>query len=584
MTEFRVWAPNAEQVELVLGDERRAERAERHAMARGERGWWTVELPFDARGRDYAYALDGSDPLPDPRSPWQPHGVHGFSRVVSHADFEWHDAGFQAPPLASGVIYELHVGTFTPEGTFDSAIARLDHVRALGATHVEIMPVAAFPGSHGWGYDGVDLYAPYEPYGGPAAMKRFVDACHARGLAVLLDVVYNHFGPAGNYVERFGPYFTDAYRTPWGRAVNYDDAGSDEVRRFVIDNALMWLRDYHVDGLRLDAVHAIHDESARHVLEEMAEEVHALGARLGRHLVLIAESDLNDPRLLRAREAGGYGLDAQWSDDFHHALHAVLTGEQHGYYADFGPLADLARAVERAYVYDGRYSPHRGRRHGRAADGLDGERFVVFAQNHDQVGNRAAGERLAHLVSEGRARIAAALVLASPYVPLLFQGEEWGATAPFQYFTAHEEKELADAVREGRRKEFAAFGWGDDVPDPQAKETFLRSKLDWSELEREPHASLLAWHRELIRLRRSVPDLADPRRARTSARFDEEARWFVLARGDVVIACNLAQARQRVPLPAGPARVVLLASDGTQVDGASVTLEPDGVAVLAPAR
>ncbi|MEW6268583.1 MAG: malto-oligosyltrehalose trehalohydrolase [Thermodesulfobacteriota bacterium] len=575
MRHFRVWAPSAQQVEIVLGDERRA-------MVRGARGWWSVELPFDADGRDYAYSLDGSEPLPDPRSPCQPNGVHAASRAVSHEGFDWHDVGFQAPPLAAAVIYELHVGTFTAEGTFESAIARLDHVRGLGVTHVELMPVAAFPGSHGWGYDGVDLFAPYEPYGGPDGLKRLVDACHARGLAVLLDVVYNHFGPSGNYVGRFGPYFTDRYLTPWGSAVNYDDAGSDEVRRFVIDNALMWLRDYHVDGLRLDAVHAIHDESALHLLEELAAEVHALAARLGRHLVVIAESDLNDPRLLRAVEAGGYGLDAQWSDDFHHALHAVLTEESHGYYADFGTLADLARAICRAYVYDGRYSAYRERRHGRAADGLDAGRFVVFAQNHDQIGNRAAGERLAHLVSEGRARIAAALVLTSPYVPLLFQGEEWAATAPFQYFTAHEEAELADAVREGRRKEFAAFGWGDDVPDPQARETLLRSKLDWGEVEHAPHAAMLDWHRDLIRLRRSVPDLADPRRSRAAATFDEQAQWFVLSRGDVAVACNLASSRQRVPLPPGPARDVLLASPGAHAEEASVVLEPDGVAVLGP--
>jgi maltooligosyltrehalose trehalohydrolase len=451
-------------------------------------------------------------------------------------------------------------------------------------THVELMPVASFPGTHGWGYDGVALFAPFAPYGGPLGLKRFVDACHRRGLAVLLDVVYNHLGPSGNYLERFGPYFTDHYRTPWGRAVNFDGAGSDEVRRFVVDNATSWLRDYHVDGLRLDAVHAIHDESATHVLEELAAEVRALEGRVGRHLVLIAESDRNDPRLLRAVEAGGYGLDAQWNDDFHHALQAALTGERHGYYADFGTLADVARAMERAYVYEGRHSAHRGRRHGRPAHGLEGDRFVVFAQNHDQVGNRARGERLAHLVSPGRARIAATLLLASPYVPLLFQGEEWAASAPFQYFTAHDEPELARAVSEGRRREFAAFGWGEGVPDPQAEETFLRSKLDWSELERSPHAGMLAWYRELIRLRRSLPDLADGRRSRTVATFDERARWFVLSRGGVCVACNLADTGRRVPLPPRTARTVLAGDDDARVEDDSVALGPDGVVLLGPSR
>ncbi|MGZ3678250.1 MAG: malto-oligosyltrehalose trehalohydrolase, partial [Ktedonobacterales bacterium] len=461
MTTFCVWAPNAHRVAVqTLG--------ERVPMNAGERGWWRVEVATATPGTDYQFVLDGGEALPDPRSQWQPHGVFGPSRVVDHSLFHWNDAGWQAPPLESALIYELHVGTFTPAGTFDAAIARLDHLKDLGVTHVELMPVNEFPGMRGWGYDGVDLSAPHSAYGGPDGLKRLVDACHARGLAVLLDVVYNHLGPSGNYLSRFGPYFTDRYHTPWGPAMNLDGAQSDEVRRFLCDNALIWLRDYHLDGLRLDAVHAFYDTSAIHLLEQLAEEVAELQSHLGRHLVLIAESDLNDPRVVRSREVGGYGLDAQWSDDFHHALHAVLTGEQSGYYADYGTLADLAHALEHAYVYDGRYSASRKRHHGRPTTSLPGHRFLGYMQTHDQVGNRARGERSSALLSPRRLKVAAALVLTAPFVPMLFQGEEWGATTPFQYFTDHQDANLARAVSEGRRNEFAAFGWNpDDVPDPQ---------------------------------------------------------------------------------------------------------------------
>lgn len=574
---FRVWAPGAKRVELVRG-------ARRSEMTPAGRGWWALAVECEPE-TDYAFALDGAETaFPDPRSPRQPHGVHGASRTVAHESFVWHDDGFQAPPLGAALLYELHVGTFTPEGTFDGVITRLDHLKSLGVTHVELMPVNAFPGAYGWGYDGVALYAPFEPYGGPEGLKRLVDACHARGLGVALDVVYNHLGPSGNYLGSFGPYFTERYRTPWGSAVNLDDAGSDEVRRFIIDNAKAWIRDYHVDALRLDAVHAIFDGSATHLLEELAFEVHTLAGGLGRHVALIAESDLNDPRLLRSPESGGYGLDAQWSDDFHHAVHALLTGERHGYYADFGSLQDVKRAFEQVFVYAGRHSAHRDRRHGRAPIGLAGDRFVVFVQNHDQVGNRARGERLGHLVSPGRVKVGAALLLASPFVPLLFQGEEWSASAPFQYFTAHDEPELAEAVREGRRREFAAFGWSDDVPDPQARETYERSKLDWSELDREPHREILAWYRELIALRRTLPDLREPRLERTRVTVDEVARWLVLQRGDVVVATNLGDAARPVPLPDGPARALRLASDASvRLENGAVVLGPDAVAVLAPA-
>jgi maltooligosyltrehalose trehalohydrolase len=550
-------------------------------MVATQRGWWSVDAPDVGPGTDYAFALDGGPPLPDPRSPWQPHGIHRCSRLLDHGAFRWTDAGWQAPPLAAGLIYELHVGTFTPGGTFEGAIERLEHLRDLGVTHVELMPVAEFSGTRGWGYDGVDLWAPHHAYGGPEGLKRLVDACHARGLAVILDVVYNHLGPAGNYLARFGPYFTDRYRTPWGDAVNLDGPGSDEVRRFFCDNALMWLRDYHLDGLRIDAVHAIVDTSAVHVLEQLAEEVDALEAALGRHLVLVAESDLNDPRVIRPREAGGYGIDAQWADDFHHALHTVLTGEGDGYYADFGTLGDLAKALEQAFVYDWRYSSFRRRRHGKSPAGLSGHRFVVCLQNHDQIGNRARGDRMSHLAGVERLKIGAALVLTAPFIPLLFQGEEWGASTPFQYFTDHDDPELARAVSEGRRREFAAFGWRpEDVPDPQALETFERSKLDWDEPPREPHASLLDWHRQLIRLRRELAEFGDGRLDRLRVRFDEAARWLVVDRGSVLVACNLGKQAVRIPLGRSSLRV-RLASDGRVALVANgAELGPESVAVL----
>ncbi len=550
-------------------------------MQRDPVGWWSVTVEGAGPGTDYGFVLDGEGPFPDPRSPWQPAGIHGRSRLVDHAAFAWTDAGLEALPLSQAVVYELHIGTFTPAGTFESAIGKLDHLVELGVTHVELMPVAEFSGDRGWGYDGVDLFAPHHVYGGPDGLKKLVSACHARGLAVLLDVVYNHLGPAGNYLGRYAPYFTDRYHTLWGPAVNLDGPHSDGVRRFFCDNALMWLRDYHFDGLRLDAVHAILDTSARPFLEQLGDEVKQLARATGRRLVVIPESDLNDPRLVWPRERGGFALDAQWSDDFHHALHAVLTGERVGYYADFGALADLAKALREAYVYDDRYSVYRRRMHGRLAAGLGGHQFLCYAQTHDQVGNRPRGERLGHLVSPGRLKIAAALVLTSPFVPMLFQGEEWAASTPFQYFTDHAEPNLAKAVREGRRKEFAAFGWKtEDVPDPQAQETFERSRLNWAESGKEPHAEMLAWYRQLIQLRRSEPALRDGRLDLVNTRFDEAARWFVVERGLVSLACNLASWAQRAPLRAGK-HTVLLASDAKlALSQAAVTLPPESVAIL----
>jgi maltooligosyltrehalose trehalohydrolase len=572
--EVRVWAPRARRLDAELpGD--------RHPLRPVDGGWWCGDEPL-APGTDYRLSIDGGPGLPDPRSPFQPEGVHGPSRSVDHGAHAWGDAGWRGAELSDAVIYELHVGTFTPEGTFAAAAARLGHLVDLGVTAVEIMPVAEFPGDRGWGYDGVDLYAPHHAYGGPEGLRRLVDACHAHGLAAVLDVVYNHLGPDGNYLGAYAPYFTDRYRTPWGEAINLDGHQSDEVRAFIVDNALMWLSDYHLDGLRLDAVHAIVDTSAVHILEELATRVAALEAELGRRLWLIAESDLNDPRLVRDPERGGYGLRAQWSDDFHHALHAALTGERTGYYADYGRLEDVARALRYGFVLDGCYSRFRERHHGRPIGDLGGDRFVVCLQNHDQVGNRAAGERSSALMSTRLLRVGAALVLTAPYVPMLFQGEEWGASTPFLYFTDHVDPMLATAVSQGRRREFAAFGWDESaVPDPQDASSFVRSRLDWGEVGREPHAGLLAWHRELIALRRRLPALRDADLSAVCVRVDEEHRWLVMERHGVTVAANLGATAARIPGGSrGWGEVLLASAEAPCRDGDALILPPESAVVL----
>lgn len=523
-------------------------------MNREPGGWWSVEAdgsePFE-----YGFAVDGAGPVPDPQSPWQPFGVHGPSRALDHAAFRWTDSGFQARPLASAVVYELHVGTFTPEGTFDAVIERIPHLLNLGVTHVELMPVAEFPGAWGWGYDGVDLYAPHHAYGGPDALKRLVDALHRAGLAAILDVVYNHLGPSGNYLGMYGPYFTNCVRTPWGEAVNLSGRNSAEVRRFFLDNARMWLRDYHFDGLRLDAVHALVDTSATHFLEQLSMEVEALERELGRYLVVIAESDLNDPRVVRPRELGGYGLTAQWSDDLHHALHAIVTGERGGYYEDFGCMQHLAKALEDGFAYDGQHSAHRGRPHGRPLGDVPKTRLLGYLQTHDQVGNRAAGERISMLAPLERVKAAAALALTAPFVPMIFQGEEWAASTPFLYFTNHTDPDLGHAVSEGRKREFAAFGWPPAaVPDPQDRQTFLRSKLKWEEAGASPHADMLRWYRELLALR---PRL----RGDARVTFSEAEQWLRMDRGDVSVVCGFGAAR-----PAVEGRVLLAAESVTVVE------------------
>jgi maltooligosyltrehalose trehalohydrolase len=572
MYRFRVWAPKAERVRVEAD-------GQIYGMAREDRGWWSIEVSSAHAGSLYTFLVDKDEQaLPDPRSLRQPDGVHGASQVVDLAAFAWSDSGWQAPPLKSGVVYELHVGTFTPEGTLDAARGKLDWLRDLGVTHVQLMPVAAFPGRQGWGYDGVDLFAVHEPYGGPEALERFVDACHAQKMAVLMDVVYNHLGPSGNYLAKFGPYFTPAHHTPWGDAVNLEGAGSQEVRRFFCDNARMWLRDYHCDGLRLDAVHAYTDRSAIHFMEQIGAAVRALEAETRRRYVVIAESDLNDPRVVTPVVAGGYGLDAQWSDDFHHALFAALTGENGGYYADFGSLADLGKALREAFVYDGRYSGYRDRVHGRAVRGLEGWRFLGYSQTHDQVGNRAKGERLCQLVSAGRAKIAAAMTMTAPFVPMMFQGEEWAASTPFQYFTDHD-PELGKLISEGRRREFAAFGWNAaDVPDPQAPETWERSKLRWEERSEGAHVEMTAWYRALISLRKEMPELTGGDLGAVRVRWSEHEQWFTMERGRVTVAFSLAPRPVLVDVPAG-AELRLSSGCRAQSDG-TLALEPDGVAVM----
>ncbi|QWF82679.1 malto-oligosyltrehalose trehalohydrolase [Amycolatopsis sp. CA-230715] len=565
---FRVWAPSADRVRVrVDGID--------HEMTAADGGWWHA----DADGTEYAFLIgDGDEPLPDPRSRRQPGGVHAPSAVYDHAAFRWTDRAWTGRQLPGAVLYELHIGTFTPGGTFDAAIERLGHLVDLGITHVEVLPVNAFDGTAGWGYDGVLWGAVHEPYGGPDGFKRFVDACHARGLAVVLDVVYNHLGPSGAYLDRFGPYF--AGRNDWGPGLNLDGEGSDEVRRYVIDNALGWLRDFHVDALRLDAVHALVDRRATHLLEELAVEVDALSTALGRPLTLIAESDLNDPKLVTAREAGGYGLHAQWSDDFHHALHVALTGEKTGYYTDFAAPGALAKTLREVFFHAGTWSSFRGRAHGRPVDTetLPGHRFLAYLQNHDQIGNRATGDRLSATVPPGVLACGAAVVFCSPFTPMVFMGEEWAASTPWQFFASFPDPELAEAVRTGRRREFARHGWGEaEVPDPIDPATVERSRLDWSEPARPGHREMLDLYRRLIALRREHPELADPRLPEIGV--DSAGSWLVLRRGPFRLACNFGDEPVTVPL-GGSVSETLLTWGSPAVGGTTAELPPGTFALV----
>ena len=575
---------------------RRAGRRRRH---RGHGTRHGARRGRAAPNTDYLYSVDGGDPRPDPRSAWQPHGVHGPSRTFDAAAHAWGDAdwaGLGEDGILGSIVYELHVGTFTPEGTLDAAIGRIDHLVALGVRAVSLMPVAAFPGERGWGYDGVSLYAVHEAYGGPAALQRFVDAAHRAGLAVILDVVYNHLGPAGNYLPVFGPYFTDRYETPWGWAVNLDGPGAFEVRAFILENALRWMADFHLDGLRLDAVHALTDHSPLHVLADLALATGDLEERLGRPLDLVAESDLNDVRMVSAVGAKlptgpGLGMDAQWTDDVHHALHALFTGETHGYYTDFGSTADLRRVVEGVFRHQGDFSTFRGTDWGAPVpDDVDRRRFVVSSQTHDQVGNRALGDRPARTLTEGQLIGLAALFLLGPFTPMLFQGEEWGTRTPFQYFTDHD-PELGAAVSEGRLAEFATHGWEElygtriTVPDPQDPQTFASSKLSWGEVADPRHARILEAYRELIALR-AHPDIASGDAAGTALEIGPDDAWVVLRRDSVDVVVVLTSAPQVVTLggtrrEGGADGDLLFAHGEATLEGGTLTIGGHGVAVVA---
>jgi maltooligosyltrehalose trehalohydrolase len=560
--EFLLWAPNARSVSLHL-----LHSGELLTMAPLSRGYFRRTVENLEPGTRYFFQLDGARELPDPASRFQPEGIHGPSEVVDLNQFHWTDQSWQGRTLERSIFYEIHVGTYTAQGTFDALIPHIPELVELGITTVELMPVAQFPGSRNWGYDGVYPFAPQNSYGGPEPLQRFVNAAHEQGLSVALDVVYNHLGPEGNYLNAYGPYFTDRYRTPWGQALNFDGAGSDEVRRFFIENALYWLENYHFDALRLDAVHGIFDFSARHFLTEIKSAVGALSKRLGRMIHCIAESDLNDSRLLLNHEQGGYDLDAQWSDDFHHSVHRLLTGEDRGYYADFGGIGPLAATLRDGWYYKGQYSHYRQRRHGNSPRGIAASQVVVCNQNHDQVGNRAAGERLSSLVNFEALKLAAGITLLSPFVPLLFMGEEYGETAPFQYFTSHGDPELVEAVRRGRREEFAAFGWEAEkaVPDPQDESTFLRSKPDHSRKCEEPHRTLLRLYQNLIRTRREY-DLGDP--APRSVREIGDSALLVLRqaeRSQQLMIFNFGKSPMALNLPDVPGtwRMVMNSADAS---------------------
>lgn len=570
----RVWAPRARRVQVGVGP---PERAQLRELTREDGGWWhdDRDLPH---GTDYAFHLDGGPARPDPRSAWQPNGVHGPSRVFDAAAFAWTDAGWAGVDVRGRVLYELHVGTFTPEGTLDAAVQHLEELVSLGVDVVELMPLAPFDGDRGWGYDGVGPYAVHQAYGGPAALQRFVDAAHAHGIGVCLDVVHNHLGPVGAYVGEYGPYWTDAHHTPWGAAINLDQPGSREVRAWVVDSALRWLRDFHVDALRLDAVHELRDDSPRPLLAELSDEVAALATELGRPLSLVAETDLNDVVAITPTSEGGWGMTAQWADDVHHAVHALVTGERQGYYVDFGSPQTLRHALTRVFVHDGGFSTFRGRPWGRPVpEHTDGHRFVVAAQNHDQVGNRALGDRPAQRLAPGQLAAEAALVLLSPFTPMLFMGEEWGTRRPFPFFSSYTEPELAAAVREGRQREFAGHGsaqlYGEQVvhvPDPQDPATRDAAVLDRTERVRGEHAHLLDWYRTLVALRRAVPDLGSGDLASTAVDIHPasdtpaagDAAW-----GDQPTARTPAGGTSAGGTSAGGTSGDLTSSDGPPTDG-----------------
>jgi maltooligosyltrehalose trehalohydrolase len=573
-TLFRVWAPRAKSLEVkVIGGEPRT-----FPLKAAGGGVFEARVDGVEADADYFYVVNGNE-RPDPVSRFQPAGVHGPSRVVAPGEFAWTDGGWKGLALKEYVVHELHTGAFTPEGTFEAVIPKLAHLKSLGVTAVELMPVAEFPGARNWGYDGAHLYAPQSTYGGPAGLKKLIDACHREGLAFVLDVVYNHLGPEGNYAGEYMPLYSESHKSPWGAGLNFDGEGSEGVRRFFVDNALYWLNEFHVDALRLDAVHAIVDTSETHLLKQLAAEFRAQAARLGRPAFLIAESDFNDVRVIRP-EGEGLGLDAQWSDDFHHSLHAVLTGADRGYFSDFGRVGDLAKAIEEGFVYCGQHSQFRGKCHGTSSAGRPGEQFVVCIQNHDQIANGYWGDRLSRLAEPERQRLAASILLCgAPNVPMLFMGEEWGERAPFLYFTSHTDPELGRAVRKGRMEEYDSLVRAEGetestiggFSDPQSEITFVRSKLNWELLEKPPHARMLDFYRDLLALRRAHTPLSNCDKTRTRVRFDEERRWLTVERGDssgerAILLCNLSSKAQSVPTAEGAWRLALWSGDARYGD------------------
>ncbi len=583
MSKFAVWAPYArERVDLVVDGERVPMLLV--ADEGPDNGLWVGDWPVPP-GTRYGFSLDGGGVLPDPRGVRLPHGPHGLTETCDLASFGWTDQDWRGVPWQGSVLYELHIGTFTAGRTFDAAIERLDHLVDLGVTTVEVMPIVSFPGHHGWGYDGVAPFAVHEPYGGPEGFMRFVDACHERGLAVCLDVVYNHLGPDGNHLGAYGPYFTDAYDTPWGLALNLDGPGSDQVRRYVLDNVEMWVRDFHVDALRLDAVHELYDGRALTLLEEIAMLAADLSDELGRPIVVTAESDRNDPQTVMSRDLGGLGLNAQWTDDVHHGLHAALTGESQGYYGDFFDPEAFETVLGTPFFHAGTWSSFRDRVHGRPVepDKVRGSQFVVSLQNHDQVGNRAVGDRQSATLGLARLQCGAMLLLTSPYTPMLFMGEEWGASTPWQYFTDHVDEGLGEAVRQGRRNEFATFGFAwDDVPDPQSVSTLEASTLRWDEVDKGHHAELYEWYVRLLTLRRERPELAADDLAALHVR--QPVPWAVVVhRGPYRVCVNLAPDPVRLELSGeGPLEVLIANTMATYDEGGLLELPPDGAVLLGP--
>jgi maltooligosyltrehalose trehalohydrolase len=569
--EFRVWAPLAAEILLhIVAPE------ERHIVLTKNAAGYHEAIADAAPGARYFFTVNGKD-RPDPASRLQPEGVHGPSEVVER-EFDWHDGGWRGVPLEEYVVYELHAGTFTEEGTFDAVIGHLDDLNDLGITAIELLPIGQFPGTRNWGYDGTYVDAAQHSYGGPHGLKRLVDACHQRGMALLLDVVYNHLGPEGNYVAEFGPYFTDRYRTPWGLALNFDGAHSDDVRWYFIHNALQWIDEFHIDGLRVDAVHAIVDHTAEPFLQDLTSAVKERAAQLNRTVAMIAESDLNDPRVITPKEDLGLGFDSQWCDDFHHSLHTLLTGERDGYYRGYGRVSDLARTLTTGYLYTGQHSPYRGRKYGLMPKSRDGKQFVVFAQNHDQVGNRLMGDRLSTLCTPRKLRLAAAAVILSPFIPMLFMGEEYGEPAPFQYFTSHGDEALIEAVRKGRLEEFDDFEWASEPPDPHDDETFRRSKLS-----RQENDGLRALYKDLLRLRVENPVLHtfDLNAVETFA--DDDKLTLAVRRAGTVFVMNFSTEAQAITLPLQGNWDVLL-DGGARIEGDRIEMQPESFGLFSATR